>query len=145
MIRRLTVLLALATAGWLIYTRLRPRPAPDDWDVDEEWAGEAAGITAGFGPADSVNSPAETPGVDRLTVAASPSPAPVSADPLTDSGTDAGAVAVGEVKGNIRADGEKIYHLPGDPAYERTHAEQTFATAEEAEAAGFRRAGHRSE
>lgn len=45
------------------------------------------------------------------------------------------------IKGNIRADGEKIYHMPQDPAYERTNAEEMFATVEEAEAAGFRRAG----
>jgi hypothetical protein len=45
------------------------------------------------------------------------------------------------IKGNIREDGDKIYHLPGDPAYERTNAEQMFSTIEEAEAAGYRRAG----
>jgi micrococcal nuclease len=45
------------------------------------------------------------------------------------------------VRGNIRAGGEKIYHLPGDPAYDRVHPEETFASPEEAEAAGYRRAG----
>jgi hypothetical protein len=145
MIRRLIVLLGVATAGWYLYTRLRPRPAAEDWDVDEVGAGEASGIAAGYGTADSVHSPAETPEAERPTDAASPSSAPAGAEPVTDRGADGGAVAVGEVKGNIRSDGEQIYHLPGDPAYERTHAEQTFASAEEAEAAGFRRAGHRSE
>lgn len=45
------------------------------------------------------------------------------------------------IKGNVRADGEKIYHMRGDPAYERVHPEKFFATPEEAEAEGFRRAG----
>jgi hypothetical protein len=42
------------------------------------------------------------------------------------------------IKGNIRSDGTKIYHLPNDPTYARTHAEQCFATAGDAQAAGFR-------
>ena len=42
------------------------------------------------------------------------------------------------IKGNIRSDGTKIYHLPNDPTYARTHAEQCFATADDAQAAGFR-------
>lgn len=45
------------------------------------------------------------------------------------------------IKGNVRDNGEKIYHLPSDPAYERTNAEQMFSTVQEAEEAGFRRAG----
>jgi len=44
------------------------------------------------------------------------------------------------VKGNINARGEKIYHLPGQSSYERTDSETTFATEEEAQQAGFRRA-----
>jgi len=47
-----------------------------------------------------------------------------------------------KVRGNVRANGDKVYHLPGDPNYDRVNAEQTFATREEAEAAGYRRAGH---
>ena len=42
------------------------------------------------------------------------------------------------IKGNIRSDGAKIYHLPNDPTYARTHAEQCFAAASDAQAAGFR-------
>lgn len=43
-----------------------------------------------------------------------------------------------KIKGNINAKGEKIYHVPGSPSYERTRAEVWFATEEEAQAAGFR-------
>jgi hypothetical protein len=57
---------------------------------------------------------------------------------------DSTGTQTGTVKGNINRDGEKIYHLPGDPAYERTKPERMFASAEEAEAAGYRRAGHRN-
>lgn len=65
--------------------------------------------------------------------------------PLTpdDAGrfTEGVAEAEGMIKGNIRHDGERIYHMPGDPAYDRVNPEQRFATADEAESAGFRRAG----
>jgi hypothetical protein len=44
-----------------------------------------------------------------------------------------------EIKGNVSRDGEKIYHLPGQASYERTQAEETFATEAEAQAAGYRR------
>jgi micrococcal nuclease len=42
------------------------------------------------------------------------------------------------IKGNIRKDGEKIYHLPTSPQYSVTKAEMMFCTEEEAKAAGFR-------
>ena len=42
------------------------------------------------------------------------------------------------IKGNINSKGEKIYHVPGSPSYERTVPEVWFATEEEAQAAGFR-------
>ncbi|MEE1132599.1 MAG: thermonuclease family protein [Caryophanon sp.] len=42
-----------------------------------------------------------------------------------------------DIKGNINAKGNKIYHMPGQPNYEQTNAEEMFCTAEEAEAAGF--------
>ncbi len=46
------------------------------------------------------------------------------------------------IKGNIRDrnpdKGAKIYHLPGDNGYAQTKPERCFATAADAEAAGFR-------
>ena len=42
------------------------------------------------------------------------------------------------IKGNVRSDGTKIYHTPRDSSYKNTHPEQCFATAADAEAAGFR-------
>ncbi len=44
------------------------------------------------------------------------------------------------IKGNVNARGEKIYHLPGQSSYERTQPEEWFASEEEAQAAGYRRA-----
>src|SRR5204863_4942521 len=44
------------------------------------------------------------------------------------------------IKGHISANGEKIYHLPGQSSYERTQANETFHSEEAAQAAGFRRA-----
>ncbi|MCC3375471.1 phospholipase D family protein [Cohnella sp. REN36] len=45
-----------------------------------------------------------------------------------------------EIKGNINAKGDKIYHVPGGASYDRTKAEEMFCTEADAEAAGFRRA-----
>lgn len=42
------------------------------------------------------------------------------------------------IKGNINSSRERIYHAPGQRNYERTQAEQCFATGKDAEAAGFR-------
>ncbi|TJY43552.1 phospholipase D family protein [Cohnella pontilimi] len=45
-----------------------------------------------------------------------------------------------QIKGNINARGDKIYHVPGGRSYKGTKAEQMFCSEEEAEAAGFRKA-----
>ena len=45
-----------------------------------------------------------------------------------------------DIKGNQNRRGQWIYHLPGMPYYEQTHAEQMFCTEAEAQAAGYRRA-----
>ncbi len=43
------------------------------------------------------------------------------------------------IKANLTTyDGEKIYHVPGSPLYNRTKPETCFATAADAKAAGFR-------
>lgn len=43
-----------------------------------------------------------------------------------------------QIKGNISSK-NKIYHIPGGAFYERTQAEQCFATEAEAQAAGFKK------
>lgn len=46
-----------------------------------------------------------------------------------------------QIKGNINAKNEKIYHLPGGKSYSQTKAEMMFCTEEAASDAGFRKAG----
>lgn len=41
------------------------------------------------------------------------------------------------IKGNIGSGGRRIYHMPGDPYYEKTNAEAYFCTKKAAVAAGF--------
>jgi endonuclease YncB( thermonuclease family) len=45
------------------------------------------------------------------------------------------------IKGNVNKEGERIYHLPSDPFYYRVKPENWFCSNQEAESAGFRRAG----
>jgi hypothetical protein len=83
------------------------------------------------------------PGSASAPIATAPATADATA---TVPATGQGAAALSDgacppnfpIKGNIRSDGAKIYHLPNDPTYARTHAEQCFATAADAQAAGFR-------
>lgn len=56
------------------------------------------------------------------------------------SSNNAAGCAKPEIKGNINAKNEKIYHIPGGSSYEQTVAEEMFCTEAEAEAAGFRKA-----
>jgi len=57
-----------------------------------------------------------------------PKPAPAAQDCPT-----------GQIKGNLGGSGSKVYHMPGGSFYNRTKAEQCFATEAEAQAAGFRK------
>jgi hypothetical protein len=173
MVRRVVLLLAVAAAGWYVVTRmLRPKEVYFD-DDDDLWPDEQGGSFtdqvaetasgavaatrhAAQAPIDRIRSivgehAAETPDTGSapdtiVAAAAAPSSQESSAAPAADEAgqtPDADAEQPGNVKGNINRDGEKIYHLPGDPAYERTHAERMFGSAEDAEAAGYRRAGQR--
>lgn len=45
----------------------------------------------------------------------------------------------GLIKGNINADGKKIYHMPGGAFYDQTKPEAWFKTEREAQEAGFRK------
>jgi hypothetical protein len=162
MVRRIVLLLAVAAVGWYVISRML-RPKEVYFDDDEYlWPDEQGGSApdrvsdVASGAIAATRDAAETP-IDRIRSIVGEQAA-MTADAASDStdtvatpsqhdgagqssGSDAGPAAT--VKGNINRDGEKIYHLPGDPAYERTHAEEMFRSAEEAEAAGFRRAGQR--
>jgi hypothetical protein len=131
MIRRAIILASLAGAGWLLYSRLIRQRSPAVGDTAGPWPDDQRG-----GLDDRVSG-AEGEG---FAIAAPSAPEP--ARTLQASGRVApSAEPARTIKGNIRPDGERIYHLPGDPAYERTNAERWFVSVGEAEAAGFRRAG----
>jgi micrococcal nuclease len=77
--------------------------------------------------------------------AATPEAAPTGDDganapPDDEAAEREAAFGRGLIKGNINSKGEKIYHVPGGRYYDVTVPEVWFATEEEAEAAGFRRA-----
>jgi len=80
-----------------------------------------------------------------VVVAAAPPPttAPRTIAPPTTAAPAAPSSC--NIKGNIAADGEKIYHLPGDRYYDRTEispekGERYFCTEADAVAAGWRHA-----
>jgi len=132
------------------------RVVTPEGSADEDAATE---IASGYAPADARREPPPTPDAYRPAAEASPSatiaprreagatvPQEGRPEDQAQSATDEAAVGADAepertIKGNVRAGGDKIYHLPGDPAYERTNADEWFATVGEAEAAGFRRAG----
>jgi endonuclease YncB( thermonuclease family) len=45
------------------------------------------------------------------------------------------------IKGNVRKDGTRIYHMPSDASYQKVKPENWFCDEDEAKRAGFRRAG----
>ena len=64
---------------------------------------------------------------------------------LAPSTTEGAPSAECTIKGNINKDGERIYHMQGQGSYaklkmDRGDGKRWFCTAEEAEAAGWRRA-----
>jgi len=65
-----------------------------------------------------------------------PAPPPAARRSAAPQGRDCPADL--PVKGNINREGEKIYHVPGARSYGATVPEECFATAADAEAAGFR-------
>jgi endonuclease YncB( thermonuclease family) len=59
------------------------------------------------------------------------------------AGAEAGRVATPpsptcNIKGNVRSDGTRIYHKPGDPSYQKVKPENWFCDVDEAVRAGFR-------
>ncbi len=132
-------------------------PAPNSSDelVERQNVAAEARFTSGpptaigdetAAPDASAAAPSDVETAPELTVADAANAAPTSArhvDPNS-SAVPAGAVA-GDgsatcppdhpIKGNA---GSMIYHLPGQPSYDRTVAEFCFASEQDAEAAGYR-------
>lgn len=89
-----------------------------------------------------------SPALAQTTPPAATTPRPATTAPTTPAPaapapTTAATPAECIVKGNVNRKGEKIYHLPGEPGYDRIkmnkgRGERCFRTKEEAEAAGWR-------
>ncbi len=124
-IRRLAVAVAMGAMGLVAVRKLTGRGKRNE--DDDIW-------DASPPPSDGPQPAAFAGGAPAATEA----PAPAATEAAV---PDPSAPSTGKIKGNVRSDGEKIYHMPGDAMYERTKAEQEFDSAEEAEAAGFRRVG----
>jgi hypothetical protein len=133
-----------AASGPVVATR---RPAQAPIDRIRSIVGDNAGAPPEAGAAPDIADVEAVADMSGESSAPDFNAGAVGSDATTASSQESGATAsateAGTVKGNINRDGEKIYHLPGDPAYDRTHAETMFVSAAEAEAAGFRRAGQR--
>jgi hypothetical protein len=150
MFRRIALLLSIAAVGWYVISRLlRPKEVyvgDDDLWLDEPQGGFADRVSETASGAVAATRRAAQAPIDRIRsiVGDSNQESDVAAASDGDGQTAPSVAArIGDVKGNVNRDGEKIYHLPGDPAYQRTRAEEMFTSAEEAEAAGYRRAGQR--
>ena len=127
--------LAEVGAGYApVDDRREPPPTPDSYRPAPE-----ASPSAATTPRREAG--ATMPQEVDVQAATAPRAASAQADAPAQEQAESEAPTEPRIKGNIRADGERIYHLPEDPAYERTNAETMFASVEEAEAAGFRRAG----
>ena len=112
------------------------------------WIGPASDAPAGVDvatanePIDELRGLAFSRSVPLPASEAEPDVIPAAAD-----GATAGMVAPMDgvcpashpIKGNHSSGGEYIYHLPDGQLYARTNPEACFATAADAEAAGYRR------
>ncbi len=161
MIRRLLVLAVIVAAGVYVVRRIAARRAL------QPAAESGTGGAAGRGEAPAPEETARERGVSRPVARVLAEAAEVARraaerarealplgrergveEPQGQARPEAGAPAATPatavepaplIKGSVR-DGERVYLLPGDPGYETAPADHWFASTEEAEAAGFRRA-----
>lgn len=121
-VRTLDIGAEMIRSGWAIaYARYAQDYVPDQAAAQADRAGAWAG---------SFDEPASYRSGETNSVA------------VAQRRTDASGVEC-RIKGNIRRDGTRVYHLPGTNGYDRTVPEAMFCSVAEAEAAGFRRAGDR--
>lgn len=116
-----------ATSGWVAPATGEAAPTPG-----------AAPLPAAAAPQGAAAAPAAT---EEETPAAELIEAPV-ADlyPGSVAPTDGQCPPSHPIKGNINRNSELIFHTPGGNNYDQTHPEACFASEEDAEAAGFRKA-----
>ncbi|MDO5286853.1 MAG: hypothetical protein Q4G45_08555 [Actinomycetia bacterium] len=100
-------------------------------------------------PSPAVTIPAPSPVPTSPTPSLAPAspaqpPAPVPTQPTRQAADDEGSGSC-QIKGNISAKGERIYHVPGQRSYNQTKispakGERWFCSEAQAQAAGWRRA-----
>lgn len=107
----------------------------------------ACSYDAAFNPASAVPSAtAPAPFVPPSTSTQPPAPRPTARPTARPTTPPPAAEPAGcSIKGNINSEGEKIYHLPGQSAYDKTKittskGERWFCSEQEARDAGWRRA-----
>lgn len=98
-------------------------------------------MAASFGPlAAAAPAPAPAPAADALVLA------DIDADAFEAAIHVGAADPACAIKGNINRSGERIYHVPGGPAYDSVRideaaGERWFCSEAEAQAAGWRAPG----
>lgn len=112
---------------------------------EEAWNAIAPSGSAGTWNANAPGSSADEAAAQEQGAPLQELPASAAGDPQGDQPAAAaeGSGSTCDVKGNISASGDRIYHTPGSPAYNATtidqrRGERWFCSAEEAEAAGWR-------
>lgn len=104
----------------------------------EHWGRTAAGWVCWVGS--SIDPPPDASGCGgEAPPMAAPGPLPVPV-PVRVAPIGTSCPEGYPVKGNLSSSGERIYHVPGGQAYQRTDPEACFATAADAQAAGYRAA-----
>lgn len=104
--------------------------------------GEVNGVTlVGGTPVPNATSTAQSSSTQAQST---PAPTP-QANPKCPKGCEVQPAPICNIKGNVNASGEKIYHMPGGSLYQRTtinitEGDRWFCTTKEAENSGFRAA-----
>ena len=115
--RRVVTVLAIATAAFIVFMLF-----PDGKEATTAVPSSSSPTST---PTPSPTTPSAPP---EETRAPTPAVAPVGA----------GRCPKGfRVKGEAYEDGVQVYHRPGTPDYADTRAEECFASARDAEAAGY--------
>ncbi|KAL4854604.1 Succinoglycan biosynthesis protein ExoI [Chlorella vulgaris] len=107
---------------------------------DGEWNASAPAGSAGMEWNGATGSTADE---QELPADAVGDPQGEQAAAAAEGGGGSGSSSACDIKGNISASGDRIYHVPGSPAYDSTvidqgSGERWFCSAAEAEAAGWR-------
>lgn len=107
---------------------------------DGEWNASAPASSAGMDWSGATGSTADEQELPADAVGDPQGEQPAAA---AEGGGGGGSSSACDIKGNISASGDRIYHVPGSPAYDSTVIDQSsgerwFCSAAEAEAAGWR-------